>query len=70
MPLEPPNAGEQAKANRQHELTLGLAEDCFLDARLLQRQGRKELAKEVLDRAMKLAPENEAYRKLAGEFVQ
>ena len=68
--LEPPNAGEQAKVNRQNELTLGLAEDCFLGARLLQRQGRKELARQVLARALKLAPENEAYRKLAGEFGQ
>ena len=74
--LEPPNAiGDATKANRQYELTLGLAEDCFLGARLLlnDRTGtvrttdskRIELAKQVLARAMKLAPENEAYRKLA-----
>jgi hypothetical protein len=76
--LEPPNAIGDAKANRQYELTLGLAEDCFLGARLLlnDRTGtvrstdpkRIELAKQVLARAMKLAPENEAYRKLAAEF--
>lgn len=56
----------------------GLAEDCFLGARLLlnDRAGqtrttdpkRIELAKQVLSRALKLAPENEAYRKLAGEL--
>jgi len=77
-PLEPPNAIGDAKANRQYELTLGLAEDCFLGARLLlnDRTGqtritdpkRIELAKQVLVRAMKLAPENEAYRKLAAEL--
>lgn len=77
-PLEPPNAIGDAKANRQYELTLGLAEDSFLGARLLinDRAGqtrttdpkRIELAKQVLARAMKLAPENEAYRKLAAEL--
>ena len=73
-PLEPPNAIGDAKANRQYELTLGLAEDCFLGARLLinDRSGqtrttdpkRIELAKHVLARAMKLAPDNEAFHKL------
>jgi hypothetical protein len=74
-PLGPPNAMGIAKADRQYELPLDLAEDCFLSARLLlnDRTGqtrttdpqRIELAKQVLARAMKLAPENEAYRKLA-----
>lgn len=77
-PLEPPNAIGDAKANRQYELTLGLAEDCFVGARLLlnDRSGqtrttdpkRIELAQQVLARAMMLAPENEAFRKLAGEL--
>jgi hypothetical protein len=77
-PLEPPNAIGDAKANRHYELTLGLAEDCFLGARLLinDRTGltrttdpkRIELAKEVLARALKIASENEAYRKLVGEI--
>lgn len=77
-PLEPPNAIGDAKANRQYELTLGLAEDCFLGARLLlnDRHGqtrttdpkRIELANQVLARAMKLAPENDAYRKLSAEL--
>ena len=77
-PLEPPNAMGDAKANRQYELTLGLAEDCFLGARLLinDRTGqtrttdpkRIELAKQVLARALKLAPESEAYRKMAAEL--
>jgi len=77
-PQEPPNAIGDAKANRQYELTLGLAEDCFLGARLLinDRSGqtrttdpkRIELAKQILARAIKLAPENEAYRKLAAEL--
>ncbi|MBX7212304.1 MAG: hypothetical protein K1X78_28610 [Verrucomicrobiaceae bacterium] len=35
MALEPPNAIGDAKANRQYELTLGLAEDCFLGTPLL-----------------------------------
>lgn len=76
MPLEPPNAIGDAKANRQYEPTLGLAEDCFLGARLLlnDRTGqttdpvRIELAKQVLARALKLAPGDEAYRKLAAEL--
>ena len=77
-PLEPPNAIGDAKANRQYELTLGLAEDCFLGARWLinDRTGqtrttdpkRIELAKQVLARSLKLAPDNEAYRKLAAEL--
>ncbi len=33
-PLEPPNAIGDARAKRQYELTLGLAGDCFLGARL------------------------------------
>ena len=77
LPPAPPNAIGDAKANRQYELTLGIAEDCFLGARLLinDRTGqsrttdpkRIELAKQVLARAMKLAPDNEAYRELASE---
>ena len=64
-------------ANRQYELTLGLAEDCFLGARLLlnDRTGqtlttypkRIELANQVLARARKLSPDNAEIRKLAEE---
>ncbi len=74
-PLAPPNAIGDAKANRQYELTLGLAEDYFLGTRLLlnDRSGqarttdpkRIELAKQVLARANMLAPENDTYRRLA-----
>lgn len=77
-PLEPPNAIGDAKANRLYELILGIAEDCFLGTRLViyDRTGqtrttdpkRIELAKQVFARALKLAPENEAYRKLVLEI--
>ena len=76
-PLPPPRNDDEHAA-RAHELSAGLAEDCFLGARLLinDRSGqtrttdpkRIELAKQVLARAIKLAPENEAYRKLAAEL--
>jgi hypothetical protein len=57
-PLGPPREDPA----RAHELTLGLATDCHLAARLLQRQKRPELAAQVLARARKLAPDNPAYR--------
>jgi hypothetical protein len=55
-------------AARAHELTLGLAEDCHLAARLLQRQQRTDLAKKVLARTLRLAPENAEYRRLQSEL--
>ena len=68
----------QVRCAGKDDLRLALAEDCFLGARLLlnDRTGtvrstdpkRIELAKQVLARAMKLAPENEAYQKLAAEL--
>jgi hypothetical protein len=72
-PLPPPrNAAEHAA--RAHELTAGLAEDCFLGARLLLNDctgqtrttdpKRIELAKQLLARALRLEPTNETFRTL------
>ncbi|MCB1085758.1 MAG: TIR domain-containing protein [Verrucomicrobiae bacterium] len=78
VPMEPPNAIGDAKANRQHELTHGLAMDCHLGARLLlnDRPGEKRStareriaqARQLLARARKLSPENLDIRKLANEL--
>ena len=67
IPLPPPRNDAESAA-RAHELTAGLAEDCHLAGRLLQRQQRPDLAKKVLARALALAPNNADYRELAGMF--
>ena len=65
--LSPPrNYAERAA--RAHELTAGLAEDCHLAARLLQRQQRPDLAKHGLARAPTLAPNNADCRRLQAEL--
>lgn len=76
-PLEPPNAMGDAKANRQYDLTHVLAVDCFLGARMLlndrSKKGRSTdpegiaQARQLLARARKLWPENEAIAKLGAE---
>ena len=69
VPLPPPSNGAE-RAARAHELTAGLAEDCHLAARLLQRQQRPDLAKHVLARALTLAPSNADCRRLQAELGQ
>ena len=64
VPLPPPRNNAE-RAARAHELTAGLAEDCHLAARLLQRHQRPDLAKKVLARALILAPDNADYRELS-----
>ncbi|MCB1092500.1 MAG: hypothetical protein KDL87_13270, partial [Verrucomicrobiae bacterium] len=78
VPLEPLHPYGDAKANRQYELTHGLAVDCLLGARLLlnDRPGearstdpeRIAQARQLLARARKLSPENLDIRKLANEL--
>ncbi len=69
VPMPPP--GKQPEiVGRQHETAIGLAEDCFLAARLLRRHGRKSLAIQVLNRALSLAPENVEYRMLSRELAE
>ena len=63
VPLPPPR-NDAEHAARAHELTAGLAEDCHLAARLLQRQQRNELARQCADRSLRLCPESEGYRQL------
>jgi WD40 repeat protein len=52
------------RAARAYELKEGLAEDCFLAARLLERQNRPDLARQCISRSRSLCPENEEYRNL------
>ena len=67
VPLPPPR-NDAERATRAHDITAGLAEDCHLAARLLQRRQRPDLAKKVIARACHLTPENEACRRLAAEL--
>ena len=67
VPLRPPR-DDAEHAARAHELTVGLAEDCHLAARLLQRQQRTDLARKVLARAVTIAPANADYRQLSSEM--
>ena len=67
VPLPPPRHDAE-RAARAHELTAGLAEDCHLAARLLQRQQRPDLARKVLARALTLAPDNADDRNLSSEL--
>jgi len=55
-------------AARAYELKEGLAEDCYLGARLLQRQKRPALAKQVIARACKLVPANKTYQQFASQL--
>ena len=68
VPLPPPR-NDAERAARAHELIAGLAEDCHLAARLLQRQQRPDLARKVLARALTLAPDNAEYRRLSTELA-
>ena len=68
VPLPPPR-NDAERAARAHDITAGLAEDCHLAARLLQRQQRPDLAKQVLTRAIALAPDNADYRRLFAELA-
>jgi hypothetical protein len=68
VPLPAP-LDDDERAARSRELHGGLAEDCYLGARILQRQGRIELGKEVLTRALRLLPEHVEARRLHDELA-
>ncbi len=67
VPLPPPR-NDAEHASRAPELGAGLAEDCFLGARLLHRQNRVNLAMHPISRACQLATDDEECRKLATEL--
>ena len=54
----PPPRNDSERAARARALTAGLAEDCHLAARLLQRQQRPDLAAKILGRASVSFAEN------------
>lgn len=68
--LQGPSPGADADGTaREHERTSGLAEDCFLAARMLQRHGRIDLARKAIERSLRLNSGSEAYRELARELA-
>ena len=63
-----PPRNDAEHAARAHDITAGLAEDCHLATRLLQRQQRPDLARKVLARAIALAPDNADYREFGAQL--